>query len=234
MEGVRKEAGVSMNLEMLFDLLQAIGLFWVNPLLYMAILIAIYLGYRRVKKERQSFHIRILNGWSELRNSLWAGLGLSLIMSVIMIAAGVVLAPSLLFALIIVTLVAMLSFVFHLLSPAVLFAGTVVLMLVLNMTETSFQIFGTTIAGMEWLDEAIPPFVITAGLFVIIEAVLIRRYGPQFATPRMEQTKRGMQAAAYLSKQLWILPMIVLIPGDVIPSFAPYWPQFTLGETAFR
>lgn len=55
---------------------------FINPLFYIAIAMSVYLGYRRVKRERRNFHIRILSGWSELSGLFKEGLLLSLSISI--------------------------------------------------------------------------------------------------------------------------------------------------------
>lgn len=42
-----------------------------------------------------------------------------------------------------------------------------------------------------------------------------------------------MKAVAYLSKSVWLLPLLLVVPGEGISSYVPYWPQFTLGEESF-
>ncbi len=74
---------------------------------------------------------------------------------------------------------------------------------------------------------------VIAGLFLIVEGFLIRRHTAAFASPFLAKTNRGLRAAAYKSKRLWLLPIVFLVPGDFLSSFAPYWPQFTIGATAF-
>ena len=104
-----------MYVEILLELLRAIGRFFINPVFYIAIIFAIFLGYRRVKRERKSFNIRILSGWSELKNSLLAGLTVSLILSLITIAVGLTMTPEFLLVLMASTVLGLALYTFHLL-----------------------------------------------------------------------------------------------------------------------
>lgn len=56
-------AGVRMVSEILIEIVTAIGRFLLNPLLYIVIIFAIILGYRRVKQERKFFNRRII--WAD-------------------------------------------------------------------------------------------------------------------------------------------------------------------------
>lgn len=222
-----------MYVDILLELLRAIGRFFINPVIYFAVIFAIFLGYRRVKRERKSFKIRILSGWSELKNSLLAGLFISLILSFVMIAAGLTITPKFLLVLIAITVLGLIFFTFHFLSPVVLFAISVAVLVLLEAVGQAFTIFDMEISGVVWSDSILIPICILAGLLLIGEGIQIRKHGAYFASPIMEKTKRGLKAVSYFSKQIWVFPVFTLIPGDVIPSFIPYWPQFTIGEEAF-
>ncbi|MBO1911178.1 hypothetical protein J4G37_41110, partial [Microvirga sp. 3-52] len=74
---------------------------------------------------------------------------------------------------------------------------------------------------------------IIAGLFLLAEGLLVSRYGSKDTSPFLKKTKRGLYATVFKTKRLWLLPVLFLVPGDIIPAYLPYWPQFTLGEAAF-
>ncbi len=67
---------------------------------------------------------------------------------------------------------------------------------------------------------------ILVGLLLIAEGLLIRKKGAHFASPRFENTKRGLKAVSFLSKKVWVLPIFLIVPGEAIEAFSPYWPQF--------
>ena len=206
-----------MYVDILLELLRAIGQFLINPLLYIAIIFAIFLGYRRVKRERKSFNIRILSGWSELKNSLLAGLIVSLILSFVTIAVGLTMTPEFLLVLTAISVLGLILYTFHLLSPVVLFAVSAAVLVLLEAVGQAFTIFGVEISGVMWHDAILVPICIVAGLLLIAEGIQIRKYGVYLASPILEKTKRGLKAVSYLAKQIWILPIFILIPADVIP-----------------
>ena len=222
-----------MDATILLEILQGIGWLFINPLFYIAILFSILLGYNRVKRERKFFHIRVVKGWSELKDSLTAGLAASLIVSVVIVAAGLVVTPQFLLALGVLTVVGFLLYTLHVLSPVILFAASFLVLVILQETGMAFTFLGIQMDGMPWNDASLVPLCILAGLLVMVEGRLIRKKGAYFASPILESTKRGMKAVAYLSKTVWVLPLLLVVPGEAISSFAPYWPQFTLGEESF-
>jgi hypothetical protein len=80
-----------------------------------------------------------------------------------------------------------------------------------------------------WMSVAVS-VAILIGAVVFVEGWMIRKEGARSASPILEKSSRGMNAAVYLSKRLWMLPILVLVPGDVISTYAPYWPQITIGQ----
>lgn len=222
-----------MYATILIEFLQGIGKLFINPLFYITILFAILLGYNRVKRERKFFHIRVANGWSELKNSLLGGLLASLLLSVIIVAGGLVVTPQFLLILSVVTVVGMALYTLHLLSPVILLTVSYLVLVLLKQTDTAFTFFGVKVEGVVWNDESIVPLCILTGMLMLAEGWMIRKKGAYFASPIQESTKRGMKAVAYLSKPVWLLPLLFVVPGEGISSYVPYWPQFTLGGESF-
>ncbi|MFY3791521.1 PDZ domain-containing protein [Ureibacillus sp. MALMAid1270] len=219
--------------DILFEFLIAISRFFINPIIYVAIIIAVVLGYRRVKNERKHFHIRILSGWSEFKGLLLDGLLFSLCVSILSIAIGLVVPVEFLFVVTIISLVALLSYFFHLLSPIFYVSISMLILMVMSWQNWSMNLMGFELNGIDFEGEAATTITIIVGLLLIIEGLLIRKKGTHFASPRFENAKRGLKAVSYLSKKVWVLPVFFLVPGEAVEAFTPYWPQFTLGANEF-
>ena len=219
-------------MDIVIEVLRAIGRLFLNPLLYIALLTLVWIGYQRVKRERKFFNIRILGGWTELKIGLKT-LSLSLIVSVITVAAGLVVPVQFLVMLTIVTAVLLIVQLHALLSPVIVAALTSIILVVMQLFEWQFSLFGIEVVGMQITNEAIISITIIAGLLLVVESIFMRKYATQLASPIIEKTKRGGKAIAYLSKGIWILPVFIVVPGDAIAQWTPYFPQIKLGETMF-
>ncbi|RKJ47700.1 PDZ domain-containing protein, partial [Butyricicoccus sp. 1XD8-22] len=206
---------------------------FINPLFYIAIAMSVYLGYRRVKRERRNFHIRILSGWSELSGLFKEGLLLSLSISLLSLAIGLTVPIQLLFMVTIISVVALVTYFFHLLSPIIYITISIGLLMVMGMQNWSFNLFGLEFMGVNVEEGAAVTISILVGLLLIAEGILIRQNGALYASPIVEKTKRGMKAVAFLSKKVWVLPIFLVIPGDAIQAYFPFWPQFSLGTNEF-
>lgn len=215
------------------ELLLAIGRLFLNPLLYVAAIFSIYLGYRRVKRERRYFHIRILNGWSEFRSLLAIPFVMSLIFSLLSVAIGLTVPLSFLIMLSVVSIVAVISLLFHLLSPVVLFAASFFLLVTMQLFGQSFLFFGYELHGFKLLDDSVITITLLAGLLLMAEARLVRNTGAKFASPLLEKTKRGLKVVPYFSKSMKLVPILFIVPGDAVSAYLPWWPHFTLGAEQF-
>ncbi|MEG0471896.1 MAG: PDZ domain-containing protein [Solibacillus sp.] len=225
--------GERMDSAILIEVLKSIGRFFINPLLYIALFSAIILGYHRVKRERKYFKIRILGGWSELKNMLLAGFILSLMVSLSSIVIGLTVPVEFLILISIVSMIGLLLFNYHLLSPIIVIAVAFVFVAIMYWQDWSFEIGGFEFVGHNVADGLAVTAPILAGVLLMAEGLLIRRYGAKFASPIVETTKRGFNGIAYYSKKIWVLPVFIIIPGNAFQGILPYWPHFSLGQEQF-
>ena len=222
-----------MVIEILVEIARAFGRLFINPIFYIAIIMAIYLGYRRVKRERKFFHIRILWGWSEAIGLLKEGLLIALCISLLSIGFGLTLPIQFLYVATIISFLALIIYIFHLLSPIIIFTASLLTLFLFDYFNVSFNLVGIEIQGVSMNEGIAVTAAVLAGLLLVAEGMLIRKYGAQYASPIVENSKRGLKAVAFLSKKIWVLPIFFVIPGSVIDAYLPWWPQFSLGSNQF-
>ena len=220
-----------MILIWLQDVLSAIGTFFVNPLLYIGCVLAVYLGYVRVKRERKQFHVRVQDGWYEFRTYWLKGLFAGLVISLLLFIAGLMVPPAFFIALTFVTLLLSLFGRPGLLSPA--YTGSLAFFLVmaiiaLQMDVPFFGAYFEDLPGMIFPGAA----VITA-MLVTNEGWLIARQASRHTSPKIIRSKRGLQAGVHEAKRIWLVPLVLLIPGGNLSLPVPYWPFVPVGESTF-
>lgn len=219
--------------EVLIELVKGIGRFFLHPAVYVTLLFSILIGYVRVKRERRQFRTRLLWGWTEAKGFLLDGIIWALILSVISVAIGLVIPNSWLLIYSMWMLLFILLFTYQFGSAIYTIALGMATAYAMYTFNWSLDVFTWTVSGLDVLQAGIVPVAIIAGLLLIVEGVLIQKHGSAQASPKLVTTHRGIEAIVYHVKKLWLLPILLVIPGDVIPTYLPYWPQFTLGETAF-
>ena len=215
------------------DVLWAIIQFFLNPLFATALIVAVFLGYFRVKKERRSFRVRLLPGLTELKRLLSESWLYALVLSILISGIGLMVDPGWLVLFCIVSFVGILSFYYKIVSP--IYFATVAFfgLYFLERYAGDFVYRGWTPTGINVLGELSVTVAIIAGLLLVVEGRLISRFGARDTSPRLVNTNRGLRAAVFKSKRLWLLPVLFLVPGELISAYIPYWPQFTLGERSF-
>ncbi|RFU69360.1 PDZ domain-containing protein [Peribacillus saganii] len=217
-----------MAQQWLFHGLVGLGKFFVHPIFYYSIFLCLVMGYLRVKRERQDFHIRTYDGYQELRFLLPGGLFIGLVLSLLILGAGLVIPFAALLASAAITVLLSLTLKVRLLSPAYVIGGTFFLLTFLEGRDISIPFFQ---GALDELDQAIYPSVaILLGLLLITEGLLISRNGYVRTSPALMRSKRGLTVGAHISKRLWLVPAFILVPGGHLPAPAEWWPVFTLGE----
>ncbi|WP_277586048.1 PDZ domain-containing protein [Psychrobacillus antarcticus] len=219
--------------EVLIELVKGIGRFFLHPAIYITLLFSILIGYVRVKRERRQFRTRLLWGWTEAKGFLLDGIVWALILSVISVAIGLVIPNSWLLIYSVWMLLFILLFTYQFGSAVYTIALGTAAAYAMYTYNWSLDVFSWTVSGLDVLRDGIVSVAVIAGLLLIVEGVLIQKHGAAQASPKLVTTHRGIEAIVYHVKKLWLLPILLVIPGDVIPSYLPYWPQFSLGETAF-
>ncbi len=205
----------------------ALGRFIINPVVYTTLLLAVLLGYRRVKRERSHFHIRIQHGATEVKSAIKESLGYALIVSFITVGAGLVVPTTFLLYVTFATFVLSLTFVVASLSPMYTVALALGSMALVNWQQWPTYLGDGVITG------ALVPIVLVTGLALIIEGTLIRKTYAHGLTPVLQKTKRGLHAIVYRLRKIWLLPIAIVVPSGPLQAVLPYWPQFTLGASDF-
>lgn len=209
--------------------LKALGTFWLQPLLYYAIIFAWFIGWRRVQRERRDFHTRVYRSSLELRALIRSRSWLAIVFSIVTVGVGLVIPNDTLVFWTIVTIVCSFMMQLRLLSAA--YIGSIVI-----FTISFF-------AQMEWakpfFDRFFPHMTetnVTAvalliGLLLFIEMWLVYREGAELSSPQLVTSKRGLTIGEQVVQRLWIVPLMIPVPGDGVQSFAAWWPIISGGET---
>lgn len=219
--------------ELLIELAKGIGRFFLHPAVYITILFSVLIGYFRVKRERRQLRTRILWGWTEAKRLVVDGYLWAIILSVLSVGIGLVLPTSWLYIFSAWMILIVLLFLYQAGSAVYAIALSIATLYIIDLYGWSFNLFSEELTGFNIINETIVPIAILAGLLLIAEGALIQKHGANNASPRLVTTARGIEAMEYITKRLWLLPVLLVVPGEVISSYIPYWPQFPLGESKF-
>lgn len=222
-----------MDKEVFIDVLWTVMLFFINPLLIAALIAAVFLGYFRVKRERRSFKVRLNPGLTELKEILSNSWLHALILSILISGVGLSVDIGWLILFCGASLIGLFSFYYKVMSPIYFAAVAYFAIYYIDFLKVDISYLGWTTSNIDLLGGMAITVPIIAGMLLISEGLLIRRSDERIASPYLKQTERGLRAGVFKAKHLWLLPLLFLVPGDMVTAYVPYWPQFTLGEKAF-
>lgn len=222
-----------MNENNILEVLWAVAYFFVNPLFAAALIAAVLLGYFRVKRERRSFRVRLLPGITEFKHLLSESWLYALVLSFVLVGAGLVVDVGWLVLYCIASIVVLVSFNYKIASPIYFAASAFFTLYFVNRYAGTFSYKGWSPGDVDLLGSLAIVVPVIAGMLLFVEGLLIRKAGVRDASPFLKETERGLRAAVFKVKRLWLLPVLFLVPGDMISAYVPYWPQFTLGATSF-
>lgn len=222
-----------MDQQRLLEILWNVGQFFVHPLFFLTLAAAIATGYFRVKRERKDFRTRLVLGWTEftsvLRDSWLFGLVISLVLALV----GILFYEEFLLIVSLVAILALLLFQFQVLSAAYILFISVVIWMLVDQWSYSILVGPFTLSAIQFSWDDVWPVAVLTGLLLIAEGLLLKRQGLQIVSPQLVKTKRGGSAVQYKVKRLWLLPLVLLVPGEWFTGIAGWWPLVQFGETSF-
>ncbi|UCZ52655.1 hypothetical protein LGQ02_17875 [Bacillus shivajii] len=210
------------------EVLKAIGQFFIHPLTYIFFLAVLWLGTRRVKREREDFHTRVYDFIHEVTFPLLVGLVSAVAVSIVVMTVGIVIP---------VGMLVLLMTLWGLLLPfrqvrwlSMTTIGSVAMLLIFVLPEggTPYSLLNTWLIDIHNMN-----MVGFAWLLVILftaEAILHLAQGWKSTTPALSKSTRGKTVGIHKVDRLWFLPIFLLVPAGAI-SYYEWWPLFSPSGT---
>jgi hypothetical protein len=214
----------------LVEVLKGIGRFFLDPVAYYLVILAGILGVRRVKRERKNFNIRAYDAYFELRQLIPPGLLAGLILSIIIFAAGVAVPLAAILLIAAFTFLWSLTTNVRLMGPAYTVGAAFFALMFAGQYHLSIPLFTN-----HSLDQKIyPSLAVVIGLLLVAEGYLIIKNGSHGTSPKLIKSKRGRRVGVHEVKRLWLLPVLMLIPGNAVHLPFSWWPVFHLGAENYN
>lgn len=215
----------------LVELLKGTGKLFLHPVLYYLFFLAGILGVMRVKRERKNFHIRAEDAYFELRQLLPLGLIIGATLSVVVLAAGIVIPFAAVLLIAAFTILLSLTTNVRWMSPVYTVSAAFFAIVMLANNSWNLPVFEKTFQAID--KQIYPSIVVVLGLLLIAEGILILKNGSKGTSPKLTKSKRGQSIGVHEVKRLWLLPMFLLIPGGAISSAFEWWPVFQIGAKEY-
>lgn len=215
----------------MIEVLKGIGKFFLHPVFYYSVFLAGILGVSRVKRERKNFHIRAYNAYFELRQLLPLGIVTGLVLSIIVIAAGIAVPFAAIFMIAAFTLLWSLTTNVRLMGPAYTVGAAFFTLVAAAQRNWPIPLFEKEFQALH--EKIYPSVAVLLALLLVAEGFLILKNGSYGTSPKLIWSKRGQRVGVHEVKRLWLLPIFMLIPGDVLQLPFSWWPVFHLGAEKY-
>gem|GEM_PF-5002064 len=190
-----------------------------NPVIYWVIILVILTVYKRRKIEKKQFGKHIHSFFPAWTTTLFITIISSISVSFVAIYFGLHITYEIILILSIVTICFSLIYqhIFLSVSYTLGFTYFLLFLSIQNLFENSTTILTSVV------------FLI--GVFLIIEAVLIKTMKNDHFFPERWKTPRGAKYGQYRLQKITIIPCLLFVPDGIL---APFYPVFTLGDSQYN
>ncbi|SFM22449.1 hypothetical protein SAMN04487943_11063 [Gracilibacillus orientalis] len=202
---------------------------FMQPFIYLFLLLLLLSGYWRIKKDRQHFGTKVYPYFHETKHTWSISIIIGLILSILSIGFGFVISIPFALLLGLVMLIVAIGNRFSWMSAGYTLAIASVIMYFLN-------IYGDDYLPSNWLDllDATDlfyiPFII--GILLLTETWILSRIHHDDTYPELVKSNRGKYLGQHRIKKLTIIPFIALVPGGWIEPFAE-WPLLEISGQSY-
>ncbi|WP_027108858.1 PDZ domain-containing protein [Lacticigenium naphthae] len=221
------------------NILTAIGLFFIQPTFIVGIVLAILSAQRRLKYERLTMRTAIFREYREVRLFLMGGLVAGLVGSLIALGIGMpfTLDWIILFQIINILLLGM---GYRFIHPLFSFSLTTLILASATylIEPNSLQFIATSWfspinQGMATLFTLGQSTGILTLVFLLFSLMILKKVASQNYTPHFRSSKRGKIIANYQMKPFWLIPLLLVVPGESFGALFDWWPVFSIGNETF-
>ncbi|MGE6553946.1 PDZ domain-containing protein [Exiguobacterium artemiae] len=206
-----------MSVELLDGIGWTVISLFASPILWLAILVSFLLSVRRVKRERNLFRSRTRSKRTDVFETLVPGFVVGLVLSVISVSLALTVSSEFLIAFMVLTFLILLTGIIRFNLPL----GSLVILAGVTWFMTSDRIDGLR-------DVSVSDWLLLAALSLGAEFLLLIWRGKKNLSPSLVLSKRGRYIGGLSSNKLWLIPLVVLVPGSSLEGFIPQWsfPEF--------
>jgi len=212
------------------EILNQLPYLFVQPILYIGIILIVLQYRRQILLERKLFSTRLHSLPIEVIRSIGYGIIGGILASGLMIGLGVIFHPTEMWVVWIITMILVLFHIrFLCLSYATGILGVVVgIAKLLPIAGVNLNNFSAWVVNLVQFFQQmhIPSLIAIVAILHLVEGVLIRIQASKQATPLFVESKRGKLVGGYHIQSYWMLPMFLIVStgtGESGFSFASEW-----------
>lgn len=225
------------------NLITTFLLFFIQPTFLVGILFAVNNYRKRVNYTRKNFRVNFNREQFELKDYLFKGLLLGIILSVVFLIIGMPLTIEWYLMYQLITVLVILISGYRFVQPVFTFSFTSLTIFALNYFDIQnpilqplmgielnmFNLQGSTLNFSAILTNV----VLYMSIILYATTFSLDKKNEHKIYPQLNTSKRGKKVASYQKSPLWLLPLLIIVPGYVIEPFVEWWPLINIGESQF-
>lgn len=212
------------------EFLKGLARFLLNPMFYWMILLFIFTGYKRMKREREDFGRKIYPLFEEGKISWWIPFIASLFLSIVTVVFGLYLNLEIILLLSVIVILWSITGSTAFLSASYTIGVTFLIALVLPFLPIQQSFLNLNFQELKV--EYLTTLALLMGLFLFLEGFLLK-FTSHTSFPSKKLSKRGVSVGQQALKKLILVPFFVLLPAAEMPFQLPIFPTFDIGGQAY-
>lgn len=225
------------------NLIWSVLLFFIQPVFIVGLIYVVMNYQKRINYMRKHFRVNFVRENFELKDFLLKGIIPGLIVSVISVLIGIPLSIEWYITYQAIAILFLLIGGYRLIHPVFTFTLTSISLYLFetfnielpfnrlnNLFNQSFYSFQLSELNLSFLSRN-GLLLVTLILFATV--ILIKNNDFHKIYPILRTSKRGKAVAKYQKKSLWLLPLMIVVPGEVFEGFADWWPLLNINGNSY-
>ncbi|MCZ2493230.1 PDZ domain-containing protein [Dellaglioa carnosa] len=211
------------------EILKIIGIFFIQPTVWLATILMFVIYNQRVKKERQAFRTAVDSDFYEGRHAIKVGVLFGIIGSVILFGTGTMIPMNWVLIYTICMIAGLLLYpLFNSIYPLFLISGLIYG--VLGWQSSNMDVFKNETFQPKFLTG-----ILTVGtLSLLITGIALHLFRKSQLSPSTQAGKRGRNISSFKMKELYLIPLVILVPGNQFHSVFDWWPLIHVAGTEYN
>lgn len=225
------------------NLIVSLILFFIQPVFIVGLIYAFMSKNRRVNYFREKFRVNFNPKNFEVKDYLLKGLLPGLVLSVAALVIGIPLTLEWYVVYQLVAIILLLISGYRFIHPVFTFSLTSILVAGLNvidvripfnrLTEIIDQNIFTFNQPSDHLSYLFVNILLFMALISFASTFSLEPNQDEKVYPMLRKSKRGKKVAKYRKNSMWVMPLFLIVPGQIIPPFLDWWPVFSWGEMEY-
>lgn len=217
--------------------------FFLQPLLLVGLLYSFWNRHKRLSYVRKTYRRNFNRSFFEISDYFFKALAISVIISILSVTIGIPLTIEWYIIYQIISIFLLVLFGSRLIHPLFTFPMTSIVLFFLNYFGEKLPINWLTsqdkinFINFDFQADHLMNLLLNSLLFIaviiLLTTFLMRDKDHNKLYPILHSSKRGKMVAKYQNKLLWLLPLVIVVPGSMISAVAPWWPLMSIGGEQF-